>query len=160
MTYKVHIISDFSKDKKRNTALCNGARILTPIRNDQFYREDFSLDCEEVCLSCRNLYLSNTPLVFGKIDKRRIIKKRPDKLDSILYNLLKARRILTKQFNNRRHRPKYHKPAVPRSSPGDYLLQHPDCYLEEARAMLMGKHWEGKNRCVKLPGDDGADRTT
>lgn len=28
------------------------------------------------------------------------------------------------------------------------------CYIKEARAMLAGKHWEGKNRCVKLPGDE------
>lgn len=27
------------------------------------------------------------------------------------------------------------------------------CYQREARAMLEGKHWEGKNRCVKLEGD-------
>lgn len=27
------------------------------------------------------------------------------------------------------------------------------CYLKEAKAMLGGKHWEGKNRCVKLEGD-------
>jgi hypothetical protein len=28
------------------------------------------------------------------------------------------------------------------------------CYLKEARAMLEGKHWQGKNKCVKLPGDE------
>lgn len=28
------------------------------------------------------------------------------------------------------------------------------CYLKEARAMLHGKHWKGKNRCVKLKGDE------
>ena len=27
------------------------------------------------------------------------------------------------------------------------------CYLKEARAILHGKHWEGKNKCVKLKGD-------
>jgi len=33
-------------------------------------------------------------------------------------------------------------------------LDHPACYLQEAKAMLEGKHWQGKNKCVKLPGDD------
>jgi len=28
------------------------------------------------------------------------------------------------------------------------------CYFREAHAILSGKHWEGKNRCVKLPGDE------
>ena len=28
------------------------------------------------------------------------------------------------------------------------------CYHKEARAILEGKHWQGKNRCVKLPGDE------
>lgn len=28
------------------------------------------------------------------------------------------------------------------------------CYLKEARAILEGKHWQGKNRCVKLEGDE------
>lgn len=28
------------------------------------------------------------------------------------------------------------------------------CYLKEARAMLQGKDTRGKNRCVKLTGDD------
>ena len=39
------------------------------------------------------------------------------------------------------------------NGPGSYLLKHPTCYLNEARAMLEGKNCEGKNRCVKLPGD-------
>jgi hypothetical protein len=30
-----------------------------------------------------------------------------------------------------------------------------DCYIKEAKAMIEGKHWEGKNLCVKLPGDEG-----
>jgi hypothetical protein len=30
-----------------------------------------------------------------------------------------------------------------------------ECYLREAKAILEGKHWQGKNRCVKLPGDPG-----
>jgi hypothetical protein len=38
--------------------------------------------------------------------------------------------------------------------PGAFLIKHPDCYLKEARAIIRGKHWEGKNRCVKLPGDE------
>ena len=25
------------------------------------------------------------------------------------------------------------------------------CYMKEARAMLQGKNWKGKNKCVKLP---------
>jgi len=28
-----------------------------------------------------------------------------------------------------------------------------ECYLKEARAILEGKHWKGKNRCVKLTRD-------
>lgn len=28
------------------------------------------------------------------------------------------------------------------------------CYVKEARAMLEGKNWRGKNRCVKLLGDE------
>jgi hypothetical protein len=28
------------------------------------------------------------------------------------------------------------------------------CYLNEARAMLAGKNTAGKNKCVKLPGDE------
>jgi len=40
------------------------------------------------------------------------------------------------------------------SGPGSYLLKHPECYLNEARAMIEGKNWKGKNRCVKLPRDD------
>lgn len=28
------------------------------------------------------------------------------------------------------------------------------CYLKEARAILRGLHWENKNHCVKLPGDE------
>jgi hypothetical protein len=28
------------------------------------------------------------------------------------------------------------------------------CYMKEARAILEGKHWQGKNRCVKLVGDE------
>jgi len=28
------------------------------------------------------------------------------------------------------------------------------CYLAEARATLEDKHWEGKNKCTKLPGDE------
>lgn len=27
------------------------------------------------------------------------------------------------------------------------------CYLKEAKAILRNKHWEGKNKCVKLEGD-------
>jgi hypothetical protein len=27
------------------------------------------------------------------------------------------------------------------------------CYRNEARAMIEGKNWQEKNRCVKLPGD-------
>jgi endogenous inhibitor of DNA gyrase (YacG/DUF329 family) len=29
-----------------------------------------------------------------------------------------------------------------------------DCYIKEAKAMMEGKHWEGKNLCVKLLGDE------
>lgn len=29
-----------------------------------------------------------------------------------------------------------------------------ECYLKEARAMLQGKHWQGKNKCTKLVGDE------
>ena len=36
----------------------------------------------------------------------------------------------------------------------DILIPNFDCYRKEARAILEGKHWEGKNRCVKLPGDE------
>ena len=28
------------------------------------------------------------------------------------------------------------------------------CYMKEARAILTGKHWEGKNKCTKLEGDE------
>lgn len=28
------------------------------------------------------------------------------------------------------------------------------CYFKEANAILTDKHWKGKNRCVKLPGDE------
>lgn len=31
------------------------------------------------------------------------------------------------------------------------------CHLAEARAMLAGKNTRGKNRCVKLPGDEEYD---
>lgn len=34
------------------------------------------------------------------------------------------------------------------------IIKIKSCYLKEARAMLQGKHWQGKNRCVKLPGDE------
>jgi len=34
-----------------------------------------------------------------------------------------------------------------------HFMQHEECYLKEAKAMIRGKHWEGKNRCVKLEGD-------
>lgn len=30
---------------------------------------------------------------------------------------------------------------------------HRKCYLKEAHAILEGKHWRGKNRCVTLLGD-------
>ena len=33
-------------------------------------------------------------------------------------------------------------------------FEHAACYVKEAQAILAGKHWEGKNRCVKLRGDD------
>jgi hypothetical protein len=28
-----------------------------------------------------------------------------------------------------------------------------ECYIKEAKAILREKHWEGKNKCTKLPGD-------
>lgn len=40
------------------------------------------------------------------------------------------------------------------SEPGRFYELYRDCYLREAKAMIQGKHWEGKNRCVKLPGDE------
>jgi hypothetical protein len=39
-------------------------------------------------------------------------------------------------------------------APETFWAEHKKCYLKEARAILEGKHWEGKNRCVKLKGDD------
>lgn len=33
-------------------------------------------------------------------------------------------------------------------------IKNAKCYFAEARAMLEGRHWEGKNRCVKLRGDE------
>jgi glucan-binding YG repeat protein len=36
-----------------------------------------------------------------------------------------------------------------------HLEEHADCYTKEAIAILEEKHWEGKNKCVKLPGDEG-----
>lgn len=35
----------------------------------------------------------------------------------------------------------------------DVPIPHAECYLKEARAMLKGKNWQGKNRCIKLAGD-------
>ncbi len=40
------------------------------------------------------------------------------------------------------------------SKPGSFLEEHEECYLKEAKAMLENKNWQGKNRCVKLIGDD------
>lgn len=34
-----------------------------------------------------------------------------------------------------------------------FYREHERCYLKEARAMLENKHWENKNKCVKLIGD-------
>lgn len=54
-----------------------------------------------------------------------------------------------------RGRPKtYELPKTPIAPNGAFFEEHKDCYLKEARAMIEGKHWEGKNRCVKLPGDE------
>lgn len=30
----------------------------------------------------------------------------------------------------------------------------PVCYVKEARAIIEGKHWQGKNKCVQLLGDE------
>lgn len=35
-----------------------------------------------------------------------------------------------------------------------HYMVHRECYLKEAQAMIEGKNWKGKNRCVKLEGDD------
>lgn len=32
-------------------------------------------------------------------------------------------------------------------------VEHVQCYLKEARAIITGMHWEGHNRCVPLVGD-------
>jgi hypothetical protein len=34
-----------------------------------------------------------------------------------------------------------------------YFVKVDACHLKEARAILQGKHWQGKNRCVHLGGD-------
>jgi len=44
--------------------------------------------------------------------------------------------------------------SPPIAPPGAFYELYTDCYLREAKAMIEGKHWEGKNRCVKLPGDE------
>jgi hypothetical protein len=53
-----------------------------------------------------------------------------------------------------RHSPKIERCAPTAAPTGSFYEQHKKCYRKEARAMLEGKHWQGKNRCVKLPGDD------
>lgn len=46
------------------------------------------------------------------------------------------------------------KRRVPRTEdPVEFFEKHADCYLAEAKAILEGKHWEGKNKCVKLADD-------
>jgi hypothetical protein len=36
-----------------------------------------------------------------------------------------------------------------------FLKANRRCYNAEARAIVEGKHWEGKNKCIKLLGDPG-----
>ena len=33
----------------------------------------------------------------------------------------------------------------------DPPIEYRKCYMKEARAMLQGKNWKGKNKCVELP---------
>jgi len=51
-------------------------------------------------------------------------------------------------------RTKYLRPHVVVPDPKRFFEEHKKCYQKEARTILEGKHWEGKNRCVKLSGDD------
>jgi hypothetical protein len=46
-----------------------------------------------------------------------------------------------------------HKKTSVATTTADGNYPNKECYLKEARAMLKGKHCEGKNRCVKLTGD-------
>lgn len=52
-----------------------------------------------------------------------------------------------------KHRTKIVHTPPPAPDPGLFFDLYRECYLKEAKAMLEGKHWEGKNKCIKLKGD-------
>lgn len=62
-------------------------------------------------------------------------------------------RIINKPNPMHLRRTKYERPIVSTPSPEEFFAQHKKCYKKEAKAMLEGKHWEGKNKCVTLIGD-------
>lgn len=41
-----------------------------------------------------------------------------------------------------------------KDDPQAFFKAHKNCYIKEAQAMVDGKNWRNKNKCVKLPGDD------
>ena len=74
----------------------------------------------------------------------------------IYYHLLTAlqhRKYLFADYPRRKHRRTYKALSVSSAPVGSFFEAHSDCYLAEAKAIIQGKHWEGKNKCVKLPGD-------
>lgn len=86
----------------------------------------------------------------------RYIKRYPDIRAAFEYGKQHSpKRSYKRKAVNRRPTPT----PAPIPENGSFYKEHSKCYLKEARAMIRGKHWEGKNRCVKLPCDDDVERT-
>jgi hypothetical protein len=162
---KVHIFNLYFLNRTKSTASCNSNKHLIEVQRP------FDLYDDDVCARCRDSYLgwvtTNNPnpnLQFGRLSrhlkpKSTKTKKLPKSVDvplpdidvtKTLYKLLMARRLLSKHT---RILTRYHKPVTPTTEPGSFFQLYKECYRKEARAMLVGKHWQGKNRCVTLPGD-------
>ena len=74
-----------------------------------------------------------------------------------LYYMVKNRNAIGKPKWNRprskRKIKRIYKQKICCAPVGQFLKDHKDCYLIEAKAILENKHWKGKNKCVKLIGD-------
>jgi len=110
----------------------------------------------KICGQCGEPFISNHPLQVYCSKKCRVNhngsrKRRPTNKDREYRCKACGKPIQPIRHNSRKS---YCDEKCRAAYFNNLKFDHAKCYLKEAKAMLAGKHWEGKNRCQRLEGDD------
>jgi hypothetical protein len=129
----IHI--EYPHPSYQGLALCNTGLRLQRVESPETSLYYASASEDHICKKC--IQALSWP-GFQEMDRYRIrtfgIIQKPEKIKRVIPKTEKFEKMIPEN--------------------GSFFDAHKDCYLKEARAMFEYKNWKGKNRCVKLAGDD------